>query len=198
MRRFVLTASALVVGSALGMAANEAKAQCVIVKSSSARVVNPAPRCDRTRALLVTKSKPASPHFVVTTPVASRGSLADCRQPGAGYYGLADGTQARLYVRIKNAPGRTLGLRAVGLDPFQELPRHLPRRYRDAQEWWLYANGLVNRARLLKRVPASDKGGDDTQVESTALAPSRTVVKPTPRATIKIDPAARAGGDQRI
>ncbi len=211
MRRFVIVAAAIAAGSALVWSAGSAEAQCIVVKRNCAQVINPAgalnapTACERTRARIVTRSHPISPPFVVTTPIASRGSLADCREPGPGYYGLPAHSDARIYVRIRNAPGWNLGLRAVGIDPFQHIPAHLPQRYHQAQQWWLYTQGLVQRARIVKRVAAPvmqqdccEEACEETCIEKIGEATPKVDPRPTPRATIKLAPAAKAGGDQRV
>jgi hypothetical protein len=224
MKSFVSIAAAIAAASALVWTAGHAQAQALTIVKAGDRIHVTAPvyhrgpalnavpaSCERTRARIVTRAAPISPPFVVSTPISSRGSLNDCRTPGPGYYGLPDYADATIYVRIRNAPGWNIGLRAVGIDPFQQIPDHLPKRYQRAQEWWLHAEGFVQRARILKRVhvpaapptPAELNERQDAAEHAEEMSAVRSGEpyvkvkhKPTPRATIRLTPPARSGGDQ--
>ena len=188
-RTFIITAiGALVSVSGL------AQGQVVRLPHERAGLIlNPAPRAAN-RAVLVTKAHPISPVFEIQTPISSRRSLitGHIRQPGPMYYGAPDNANDLIYVRIRNAPGRTLNLRAVAVDPYNRLAERLPGRYQQAQNQWLREHGYVQRARIVKRVNA---GGE-------AVVAVKEVKKttPTPLATIKLDPAhiKHSGGDERI
>lgn len=139
-----------------------------------------ADQAPRPRARIVSRAEHASPDFLLPTgPVITRtvGDRNEVCRLSPTRFGLPAGTEIRIPVRV--------GWVVVPMDPFTRLDAESHSAFRLAQDRWLLEQGLVGKARIVRRADSLPEPEVSALNDRVMTAEARPEL-PKPRATLKL------------